>query len=299
MESPRVNTAERMRVAIAALVLTGILSVTGCQRDRTKDPARTGPTSSFETVLDSVVPAALARTVASGLVIALVEEGRITLTKGYGLADKASRRPMTDSTPIGIASVSKLVTSWGLLRMAATGQLPLDRPIDSLTKRWHLPVSTFDRNGVTVRRLLSHTAGLSMFSVPCFPADSARPSLVDVLSGRAGNRGKVELTAAPGAAWRYSGGGFTLLQLAAEDVTARPIAAVMRESVFGPLGMNHTFYGVPHGDEATGYDDAGKPVAAFHCVGEAAAGLVTTARDMARLLAEYRRVKQDSSAILP
>ena len=288
-----------MRLAIAALVMTGAVSSIGCQPGRSREPGREGPTPSFEMALDSVVPTALARTVASGAVIAMVEDGRISLAKGYGLADKASRRPMTDSTPIGVASVSKLVSSWGLLSLAAKGLLPLDRPIDSLTKSWHVPSSKFDRNGVTVRRLLSHTAGLSMLSVPCFRADSARPSLVDVLGGNAGDRGRVELFATPGSEWRYSGGGFTLLQLAAEEVTATSFADVMRQSIFEPLAMNHSYYGVARGDAAVGYDDSGKPIAPFQCVGEAAAGLVTTARDMATLLAEYRRVQHDSSSILP
>ena len=73
----------------------------------------------------------------------------------------------------------------------------------------------------------------------------------------------------------------------------------MHQSVFEPLEMNHSYYGVARGDAATGYDDSGKPIAPFQCVGEAAAGLVTTARDMATLLAEYRRVQHDSSSILP
>lgn len=287
-----------MKRAIGTLVAFSVVSMSGCQRERTKDSDRTAPRSSFEPVLDTLVPSALAKTVASGVAIAIVENGRITLTKGYGFADKVRRKPMTDSTPIGVASVSKLVSSWGLLNLAAKGLLPLDRPIDSLTRSWHLPASNVDRNGVTVRRLLSHTAGLSMLSVPCLRADSARPSLVAVLNGKAGNRGKVELTTAPGSEWRYSGGGYTLLQLAAEEVTARPFANHMRLSVFEPLGMNDSYYGVVRGEAATGYDDVGKPVAPFQCVGESAAGLVTSARDMAKLLAEYTRVKRDSSAIL-
>ncbi len=293
------NTPKRVRLTLGALVLTGAVSVIGCQPGRGSERGREGPGSSFEMALDSVVPAALAKSVASGAVIAFVDHGRIRLTKGYGLADKESRRPMTDSTPIGVASVSKLVSSWGLLSLAAKRLLPLDRPIDGFTKTWQLPSSRFDRNGVTVRRLLSHTAGLSMLSVPCFPADSARPSLVDVLGGKAGNRGQVELTAAPASEWRYSGGGFTLLQLAAEEVTANSFANVMQQRVFEPLGMNHSYFGVARGDATTGYDDTGKPVAPFQCVGEAAAGLVSTARDMAKLLAEYPRVKQGHSPILP
>jgi CubicO group peptidase (beta-lactamase class C family) len=294
VHSPAFAPLGTICVAIFVLGVSACISPGAGQTQRGSDPA-----TAFALTLDSLIPAVLARTPASGAVVAVVEAGRVRLTKGYGIADKATGRPMTDSTPVPVASVSKLVSTWGIMGLVARGRLPLDRPIAEVVTGWRLPPSGFDPSGVTVRRLLSHTAGLSMLSVPCFPADSARPSEEDVLTGRAGGRGRAELVMAPGAEWRYSGGGFTLLQLAARERTAEPFARLMENRVFQPLGMRSTRFGIPDRSTAVGYDDGGTAVRPIQCVGEAAAGLITTARDMARLLLEYGRARRGRSAILP
>jgi CubicO group peptidase (beta-lactamase class C family) len=276
------------RLAAATAVL-----LAACAAKPDQPPA----TPSFGAVLDTLVPAALHRANAPGAAVALVESGHVRLAKGYGLADRESGLPMTDSTPIGVASVSKLVFSLAWIRLVQDGKLPLDAPTASILKSWKLPPAAFDPDGVTPRRLLSHTAGLSMLSVPCFARDSARPTEAEVLSGKAGDRGKVELIADPGARWSYSGGGYTLLQLAAQDATGMPIADLMQTELLGPLGMKDSGYGPPT-RAAAGYDEHGEPVRPIRCVGEAAAGLVTTARDMAKLLVEYGRIRRGESRIL-
>jgi len=276
------------------LAATTAILLAACAAKPVQPPV--GP--SFGAVLDTLIPAALRRAGAPGAVVALVESGHVRRATGYGLADRESGRPMTDSTPIGVASVSKLVFSLAWIRLVQDGKLPLDAPIGGILKSWRLPPSSFDPAGVTPRRLLSHTAGLSMLSVPCFARDSARPTEAEVLSGKAGDRGKVELVAAPGARWSYSGGGYTLLQLAAQDATGMPIADLVRVEVLGPLGMKDSGFGPPPRPTAAGYDESGQPVRPVRCVGEAAAGFVTTARDMATLLVEYGRIRRGESRIL-
>lgn len=286
-----------MRSPRGGIVLGALLAVVGCNA---RPPARTLPPSAFATTLDTLVPALLANAAVPGAQVALFEQGAAPYARGFGVADRETRRPMTDTTPIGVASVSKAVTSWGALRLAETGVLPLDSPITAGLTRWHLPPSRFDPAQVTARRILSHTAGLGMLSVPCFPADSARPSLEAVLDGRAGDRGGVAITMAPGARWSYSGGGYTLLQLAIEERTHEPFPAAMRRVLFAPLGLRHTDFDPPSGavPEAIGYDEAGRRVRPQRCVGAAAASLITTARDMHALLAEYAAARAGHAAVL-
>ncbi|HEX6631250.1 MAG TPA: serine hydrolase domain-containing protein, partial [Gemmatimonadaceae bacterium] len=164
--------------------------------------------------LDSAVPALLAESHAPGAALSVVEGGRIVLARGYGVANVATGARLNEHTPVNVASVSKAVSAWGMMRLVREGKLQLDAPVNGLVRRWRLPDGAWPAESVTVRRLLSHTAGVGIASVPWFPADSAAPSLEDVLSGRAGGRGALAIEAAPGSAWRYSGGGYTLLQLA-------------------------------------------------------------------------------------
>ncbi|HVG43953.1 MAG TPA: serine hydrolase domain-containing protein, partial [Longimicrobium sp.] len=186
--------------------------------------------------LDSAVPALLREAHAPGAAVAVVEGGRIVLERGYGAANVASGAPLTARTTLNVASVSKPVAAWGILRLAREGRMPLDTPINSIVRRWRLPDSASPASGVTVRPLLSHTGGVGIPSVPWFLADSAAPSLEDVLDGRAGGRGPLRVEAAPGAGWRYSGGGYTLLELAAEETSGEGFDAYMRERVLRPLG---------------------------------------------------------------
>jgi len=134
-----------------------------------------------------------------------------------------------------------------------------------------------------------HTGGLSVPSVPFFPLDSAHPSLESVLSGAAGDRGPVSIVKRPGETWSYSGGGYTVLELMVEEVTGSLFNAHMHTAIFTPLGMDRSSFD-PASDRlaiAVGYDENGKAIQRHRWVGEAAAGLYTTARDFGRLLEAY------------
>jgi len=239
--------------------------------------------------LDSAVPALLRESHSPGAAVAVVEGGRIVLERGYGVANVATGAPFTSHTPLNVASVSKAVSAWGFLRLAREGRMPLDTPVNALVRRWRLPDGAAPAREVTVRRLLGHTGGVGVPSVPWFRADSAVPSLEDVLEGRAGGRGPVRVETAPGSGWRYSGGGYTLLQLAAEETSGVEFEAYMRERVLRPLGMKESGFGIPGRGAATGYDEGGQPVPAYRYVGAAAGGLMASAHDFARLLRTYGR----------
>ncbi|HET7462975.1 MAG TPA: serine hydrolase domain-containing protein [Longimicrobium sp.] len=239
--------------------------------------------------LDSAVPALLAESHAPGAALAVVEGGRIVLARGYGVANVATGARFTAHTPVNVASVSKAVTAWGVMRLARDGTLPLDAPVNGHLRRWRLPDGAWPAESVTVRRLLSHMGGVSIASVPWFPLDSAAPSLEDVLSGRAGDRGALKIEVGPGTVWRYSGGGYTLLQLALEEASGEGFESYMRRRVLRPLGMGESGFGDPVPGAAVGYDEAGKAEPAVRYVGSSAAGLWASAHDFARLLRAYGR----------
>jgi CubicO group peptidase (beta-lactamase class C family) len=146
-----------------------------------------------------------------------------------------------------MASVSKWVTSWGVLALVQQGRLELDAPVSRYLTRWRLPPSEFDNDGVTVRRLLSHTAGLTdrlgYFGFPPgTPAQSLEDSLTYATDHTPIADGHARVGYAPGSRWLYSGGGFTLLQLLIEEVTHDRFAHFMQQTVLDPLGMTRSTF---------------------------------------------------------
>lgn len=169
-------------------------------------------------------------------------------------------------------------------------------PVEAYLTRWHLPPSHHDLRGVTIRRLLSHTAGLSDdlgymgFEDPA-TVQSIEESLTRAADPRPGADGIVRAGAEPGSSWRYSGGGFTLLQLVVEEVTGESFADYLRERVLGPLGMGDSSYALADIDAsrlAPAYDEDGVPAPFRHYTALAAASLYSTAADMARFVAAHQ-----------
>ncbi len=223
-----------------------------------------------------------------GAAVALVRGGEVAWAGGYCLADKGRGVPVTPDTVFQAASISKSVTAWGVLRLVEEGRLDLDVPVEHYLTRWHLPTSQYDPAGVTIRRLLAHSAGLSLHGYPGMPPTHTLPSLEASLSGDNGGVGDVRIALEPGAQFSYSGGGYTLLQLVVEEVTGEQFAAYMQRAVLEPLGMTRSgFAWRPdlRAATATGYDAAGRPLPNFLFTEQAAAGLYTTAADLARFVA--------------
>ncbi|RGP39708.1 Serine-type D-Ala-D-Ala carboxypeptidase [Altererythrobacter insulae] len=146
-----------------------------------------------------------------------------------------------------VASLGKWLTAWGVLALVEEGRVDLDAPVSNYLTRWHLPASEHDAAQVTVRRLLSHTAGLTDgLGYDGFSDPSKRQSLEQSLtlaadaSPHAG--GRVIVGGVPGSSFQYSGGGYTLLQLMIEEVSGQSFASFMSERVFEPLEMDRTTF---------------------------------------------------------
>jgi CubicO group peptidase (beta-lactamase class C family) len=194
-----------------------------------------------------------------------------------------------------LASASKPVSAWGVMKLVEDDRLALDAPVQRYLTRWHLPASPFDTSGVTVRRLLSHTAGLSLPGYLGFDPGEPLPTLeasldgmTNVSSDAAEDLGPVHLVQPPGQGWRYSGGGYTLLQLLVEEVSGRSFAAHMRDAVLQPLGMTtSSFEWDPplEAAAATGYDTDEQSLPDYRYTELAPAGLNSTAGGLARWVA--------------
>ncbi|MFO1417858.1 MAG: serine hydrolase domain-containing protein [Methylotetracoccus sp.] len=223
-----------------------------------------------------------------GVAAALIDKGEVVWTRGFGWADVDAHRPVTPDTLFQAASMSKPVAAWTAMTLVREGRLDADAPVGRMSSAWSLPASAFDANGVTIRRILSHTAGLSVPGYLGFPPDR-QPQDLDASLRSADDSGGAALAiiAPPGQGWRYSGGGYTLLQRVIERSAGKCFADAAAQRVLQPLGMRDSHFGDsrPGDQRATPYDrrDQSLPVRRF--TAQAAAGLWTSAADFARFVA--------------
>ena len=205
-------------------------------------------------------------------------------------------QPVDRDTLFQVASLSKWVSAWGVMTLVDAGKLDLDEPVATYLTRWKLPKGEFDDKAVTVRRLLSHTAGLTDgLGYGGFPPGTAVQSLEDSLT-RASDAspnadGRVRAGMAPGTKWKYSGGGYTLLQLLVEEVSGDSFGSYMRRAVFQPLGMNRSTFSAEAGvsNLATFFGVDGAVATHYRFTALAAASLYTSALDMTRFVAAHVR----------
>lgn len=238
--------------------------------------------------------------------VAVVRGGGIAWAKAYGEADRAARRPATTATRFQAASISKPVAAVAALALVERGVLRLDEDVNARLVSWQVPASekTASRK-VTLRWLLSHAAGLSVEGFPGYPRGQPLPSLREVLDGRTpANSPPVVSELWPGLQYRYSGGGYQVVQALVTDAAKRPFAEVVRELVLDRAGMTSSTYdGPPDGGDAgwaAGHKGDGTTLAggSYDYPELAAAGLWTTPADLARLGIELQRALAGHSARL-
>lgn len=229
-----------------------------------------------------------------GVSLAVITGSRVEWARGYGVLEAGTSEPVARETLFQAASLSKPVAALAVLREAHRGTLPLDAPVNRLLRTWKLPDTphTVGRP-VTVRHLLSHTGGIGVHGFPGYAPSESLPLLRDVLDGSAlSNTPAIRSVQPPGEGFRYSGGGYQILQQLLEDVTGRPFPELVRERVLDPLGMEQSRFEHPLGPAhapraARGHDATGRRLpGGWNVYPElAAAGLWTTAGDLARFVA--------------
>ena len=233
-----------------------------------------------------------------GVSVAFFDHGQVIWARAYGFADVATKKPVTPDTLFQAASISKPVAALAALRLVQDGKLSLDEDVNAKLKTWKVPENAFTQTDkVTVRRILSHGAGLTVHGFPGYASDETVPTVVQILNGeKPANTPAIRVDVIPGTLWRYSGGGYVVLQALMSDVTGRPFPQIMRELVLGPAGMTRSTYEQPLpksrlSEAATPYRANGDPVkGGAHTYPEMApAGLWTTPSDLARMAIEVQK----------
>lgn len=233
----------------------------------------------------------MARYQAPGVSIAVMSGGRIAWARGFGVKEAGTGDSVTAETLFQAASISKPVAATATLRLVAQGRLALDADVNRYLKTWQVPDNRFTAGEkVTLRRILSHSGGLTVHGFPGYAAGAAVPTVVQVLNGeKPANTAPVRVDTTPGALWRYAGGGTTVQQLILTDQTGESFPILMSRLVLAPLGMTRSTYEQPlpearWGEAARAHRGSGITIPGrWHTYPEmAAAGLWTTPTDLAR-----------------
>jgi CubicO group peptidase (beta-lactamase class C family) len=279
------------RVTRPCLIAIAIL-VAGLTAPSMAEAAAPAEDASRARVTAAIVESLAKRNV-PGASIAVVNDFKIDWAEGFGRVMAGSDQPVTPTTLFQAASISKPVAALVALRTVELGQLGLDDDVNSRLKSWRLPDSPLTvGRPVTLRQLLSHSAGLTVHGFPGYAADGPVPTLLQVLAGMPpANSEPVKSLMKPGYKFKYSGGGYSVVQQLLIDVTGAPFPEYAQSQVLATLEMTNSTYDQPLPDKlvaqaATGHFANGQPLDGRWRVHPemAAAGLWTTPSDLAKVV---------------
>jgi CubicO group peptidase (beta-lactamase class C family) len=218
--------------------------------------------------------------------LVLIESGKIA---GEFYSTRADT--VDSNTVFATASMSKWIAAHAVMKLVEQGKLDLDRPVDRYLTRWHLPTGQYSNDGVTARRLLSHTAGLADgLGFGDYRLDESLPTLEQSLAAprrsAAGATSPVAVGIEPGSEFRYSGGGYLLLELLVEEISGEAFESFVTGEILQPLGMARSGYSdlSSVSNSAKSYSLGGTAAPISKYASRAATGFNTSPSDLTRMV---------------
>ncbi len=232
-----------------------------------------------------------------GVSVAVIRNYKVAWAKGYGLADTTTKVPVTTETMFSAGSISKFLMAVTALKMVEKKQIALEAPINNYLSSWKIADNDFTRKApVSLRMLLSHSAGTSQTSYFGFTPNQPLPNLVEILSGAKISESRpVVVNSEPDKEFRYSGGGSMIAQLALMDVSKQSFESLTQSILFDKLGMKNSTFTQPVSSKflkqcAWAYSSAswfkGMP---YVYPQQAAAGLYSTPTDLAKFFIDVQK----------
>lgn len=268
-------SSKRSVRAILAMTLLGSVA---CGQGPS-DPAAVGTDAedALAADLSNMIPDRMEAHDVPGLNVLVFRGGDVRWIASFGWADVASGRPMTPDAVFRVESISKPVTAWGVMKLAESGLLDLDAPVETQLRGRALPP---DAGSVTPRQLLSHTAGVGLGDYNArYVPDGPVPTLSESLEA------EVTMNGPPGGAFSYSDTGYNLLERLVQDVTGEDFGRWMDQNVLDPLGMFEASFDWDPAFEdrvPTAYTLRRRPVAPYVYPGRGSGGLLATVEDVGR-----------------
>lgn len=236
------------------------------------------------------------------LSVAVIDAGALDWAAVYGRLGVDGPAARCD-TLFQAGSLAKPATVLAALRLERAGLLELDRDVAMQLRSAQLPPGRQSAaRPVTLRHLLTHLSGITPGGYGGYAQGQAIPTLPEIVAGAPGtNSRKVEVLGEPGERLQYSGGAYTVAQIALQDRLGQDFEALMRRWLFEPVAMNRATFALqrPGAPVALGHLDGGRPVAGgwHHHPESAAAGLWSNASDLAALLIEVWKGYHGRSAV--
>lgn len=232
-----------------------------------------------------------------GVSIAVVVDGKIAWAKGYGIANTNTGTKVDVNTLFQAGSISKPVAALAALHLVENGKLDLDTNVNTFLTAWKVPNNNFTQEEkVTLRRLLTHNAGMTVHGFPGYTQEEDFPTITQVLNGQ-GNTPAIVVDTIPGSIWRYSGGGYTVMEKIVEDVSGMPLEEYMEKYILSAMNMTNSTYEQPLGDAylnnvSAAYNSQGELVTGLYnnYPEQAAAGLWTTPTELAKYCIEIQQI---------
>lgn len=178
-----------------------------------------------------------------GFSLTIFEDYKIVYSKQWGVKSSEATAVINSETAFNTASITKPIVALLCLKLEEKGLLNLNDPVATYLKRWQIPTNEFTKNtAVTFKHLLTHTAGTTHSGFADFYEGDTIPTITQSLKGKLLPRYDKEISVVfkPGTNWKYSGGGYVIIQMALEDHFKKPIATLTKEYIFDPLHLKNT-----------------------------------------------------------
>lgn len=235
-----------------------------------------------------------------GVSIAVIDHGEIAWARAFGIKDTESEAPVETTTMFQAGSISKPFNAFVIMRMVEQGEFALNQDINTCLKSWQLPPSPHTASRpITISDLLNHTGGTTNFNDRTgywgYRKTDAIPEILQILRGEPPALTPPVTVERPPGSVHYSNGGSTILQLLVMETAGKPYEQIMRETIFDPLGMEHSTFQMPLPpeleQEAAAAHDHMKPLEGkYYSYPElAAGGLWSTPSDLALFIIEHWR----------
>lgn len=248
----------------------------------------------------------MARLCNPGASIGVIDDFNVAWVRGFGVRTAGTEAVVTPGTPFQAASISKPVFALAVMRLVQEGILDLDADVKTYLTSWQIPENEGWQPRITLRQLLSHTAGTTVHGFIGYPMGGPWPTVLQTLQGETpANNPPIVIDILPSLQFRYSGGGTTIAQQAVVDVLKKPFPSLMRDLVLDPLRMVDSTFEQPlpasmAARAATAHRWSSEQIpGGWHVYPEmAAAGLWTSAGDLARLGADLIRAFRGEKSAL-
>jgi CubicO group peptidase (beta-lactamase class C family) len=180
-----------------------------------------------------------------GVSIAVVKNRKLHWAKAYGIANTKTGIKINENTLFQAGSISKPVAALAILKLVEEGKVELDEDVNTYLDNWRIPDSKFLADEkVTIRRLLTHSAGMTVHGFPGYKQKNKFPTIEEVLEGK-GNTPAIYVDTIPGSIFRYSGGGYTVMEYVVEKISGMPFEKYVSENILEGMDMKNSTYEQP------------------------------------------------------